>query len=63
MLIMPNRKLYVLITYIVLGPQASWALGGRTTCPSLRAGPAFYKRTSEVFGSIFKQGFYLWIWI
>jgi len=40
MLIMPNRKLCVLIIYIVLGPQASWASGGRTACPSLRAGPA-----------------------
>jgi hypothetical protein len=40
MLIMPNRKLCVLIIYIVLGPQASWAPGGRTACPSLRAGPA-----------------------
>ena len=33
MLIMPNRKLYVLITYIDLGPQALWAPGGRTACP------------------------------
>jgi len=36
-LIIPNRKLYVPITYIVLGPQASWPPGGRTACPSLRA--------------------------
>jgi hypothetical protein len=39
-IIMPNRKLYVLITYMVLGPPAPWAPGGRTACPSLRAGPA-----------------------
>jgi hypothetical protein len=42
MLIMPNKKLYVLITYMVLGPLAPWAPGGRTACPPLRAGPAVY---------------------
>jgi hypothetical protein len=39
MFIMLNRKLYVLITYMVLGPLAPWAPGGRTACPPLRAGP------------------------
>jgi hypothetical protein len=39
MFIIPNKKLYVLITYIVLGHLAPWAPGGRTTCPPLRAGP------------------------
>jgi hypothetical protein len=42
MLIMPNKKLYVLITYMVLDPLAPWAPGGRTTYPPLRAGPDDY---------------------
>jgi hypothetical protein len=39
MFIMTNRKLYVLITYMVLAPLAPWAPSGRTACPPLRAGP------------------------
>jgi hypothetical protein len=47
MLIMPNKKLYVLITYMVLGPLTSWAPGGRTACPPLRAGPARTARDGD----------------
>jgi len=38
-IIMLNRKLYILTSYIILGPLASWATGGRTACPSPRAAP------------------------
>ena len=43
LLIMLNRKLYILIIYMVLGPLASWAPGRRTACPHLRAGPDFFQ--------------------
>jgi hypothetical protein len=34
-LVMPNIKLYILITYLFLGPSAPWAHGGRPACPPL----------------------------
>ena len=52
MVIMPDRKLYILvtlITYMILGPLAPWAPGGRTCRPPLGVVPALNDKLLVTF--------------